>query len=67
LFTVLLRSDLLNFANTIYLVIFKYILEERLELFLDNNINAIELEAAVVRQLLALLALYILNLEGRVY
>jgi len=30
-------------------VTFKYILEERLELFLDNNIDAIELEAAVVR------------------
>ena len=63
----MLYSDLLNFANTIYLVIFKYIPEEHLELFLDNNINAIELEAAVVRQLLALLALYTLNLEGRVY
>ena len=67
MFAVLLRLDLLNFANTIYSVIFKYILEERLELFLDNNINTIELEAAVVRQLLALLALYTLNLEGRVY
>ena len=50
---VLLRLDLLNLANTIYLVIFKYILKKRLKLFLDNNINdnidVIELEAAVVR------------------
>ena len=53
LFAVLPRLDLLNLTNTIYLVIFKYTLEERLKLFLDNNINdninIMELEAAVVR------------------
>jgi len=32
-----------------YLVTFEYTPEERLELFLDNNIDAMELEAAVVR------------------
>jgi len=52
-FAVLLRLDLLDFANTIYLVIFKYILEERLKLFLNNdinnNINVIKLKAVVVR------------------
>ena len=46
---ILLYLDLLNFANTIYSVTFKYTPEEHLELFLDNNINAIELEAVVVR------------------
>ena len=52
-------------------MIFKYTQEERLKLFSDNdindNINVIELEVVVVRQLLALLTLYTLNLEGRAY
>ena len=53
LFAVLLHLDLLDLANTIYSVIFKYTPKKHLKLFLDNdinaNINAIKLEAAVIR------------------
>jgi len=46
-FAVLPRSHLLDLANTMYSVIFEYTPEERLELFSDDDIDVMELEAAV--------------------